>query len=638
MVQNSFRPGLLGKMVGALALVGLLPLILISVRLIDLNRVALTDQVLSAHALAARSCAEAVHTYLQLGRNLASSAANNPVIYADPGAPEAQQLQAELLHMGGSNIVAVASFDSEQQLIMRAQRRGTGELATKLLPQGIQNRAVLFLSEDIPYLVISQVFPDGGDLRLLMHAEPLRQYLNPAELGDQAVMALVAEDKILSAGEVTVPKTMQERVSNQQVSGSGKFLTESGDLVLGAHAPLAQEPWTVVSWQPVAVAEAISHNMREQALLSVALALVLAAILAALAWRGVVRPIRMLLRRSGTTGGGDEIAQLQEAFSALERHVEDAAELQEVFLGRYKVLEKVGEGGMGMVFHGWDPKLKRPVALKTIHMDFSTTKQERLNLVADLVDEATAAANINHSNVVNVYDATDVDDMAFVAMEFVDGPSLAAYVKTIGPVPPELATALLYHVTQGLQAAHNKGIVHRDIKPANILLGRDHSVKIADFGISQFLNAASGDDKIFGTPGFLPPETLYGSTFNTQADLFALGATMFYVLTARQAFPGNNVSQIVANTIQLEPDIPPELDSSIPQALRDIVMRLLAKDPKERYASTESVLRDVANLGALPMWEIADAFALKDNEEESHVETLDAQFLETIDLGAEPGT
>lgn len=172
----------------------------------------------------------------------------------------------------------------------------------------------------------------------------------------------------------------------------------------------------------------------------------------------------------------------------------------QIYFGRYQALEVIGEGAMGVVIRGWDPRLKRSVALKTVRLDRLGLGQEPREAVSQLVREATSLARFSHPNIVAVYDAGAVAEIAYIVMELVDGISMHDRFER-GPLSTEQAVDLGIAVARALAAAHAHAMVHRDVKPGNILLGRDGSIKVTDFGVAAVVSSLTAEHRIFGTPG-----------------------------------------------------------------------------------------------------------------------------------------
>lgn len=280
------------------------------------------------------------------------------------------------------------------------------------------------------------------------------------------------------------------------------------------------------------------------------------------------------------------------ASSELMETLRDRRVTGSLYLGRYQALEVVGEGAMGLVFRGWDPRLKRPVALKTLRLDRLADLKDRKERIARLLEEASTTARINHPNIVSIYDADADPEIAYMAMEYVEGTTLSRLLKKHGPLPPEQTIALALEISRGLAAAHERRIVHHDVKPGNVLLGYDGSVKVSDFGIADLVHALIGpSDKIFGTVGYLPPETLDGGGFGETGDLFALGSVLYECLTGERAFGGTNLTLRIYRTMCQEVEPPSARAPGIPHALDELVLELLQKDPAVRLASAREVVR-----------------------------------------------
>jgi serine/threonine-protein kinase len=308
----------------------------------------------------------------------------------------------------------------------------------------------------------------------------------------------------------------------------------------------------------------------------------------------LVRPIRALLAGQRQLAGltakpssGSEIEELAGAMAALERHARDREALDQVFLGRYQVLEILGSGGMGTVFRGWDPRLQRPVALKTIHLEPGSGTTVG---AAGLLAEAVAGAQIAHPNVVAIYDAQEVGELAFVAMEYVHGIGLDRYLENRGKLSWREAAPLAVGLARGLAAAHERKLAHRDVKPGNVLLGHDGAIKLADFGLAQFVGSRlQRAGRVFGTPGFLAPEALMGLPYDERCDLFALGVILFRAVTGRYPFPGASFREIVVATVRSPTPEPSELGAEIDPEFAQIVCALLVKEPGDRLGPASSL-------------------------------------------------
>ena len=618
------RIGLLAQIGIALALVGTVPLVIAAAQLAQVNREALVEQLLRTHTVSARTAADAVDSFLGARRALAGALVLSPELAADPTSEAGQaRLRDSLASWSASGVVAAALFDASDQLVVKVQQKGLGELADDLLrgavadPKGAPRPgaesgfppATLRSIDLHPWIRLEQPLAGaGGSLRLAVDAVPLLRALAPEELGDQARLLLLdrAGKPLLGSEDeaADLPAALLESALSARLSGSGRFRDRSGREIVGAWSAADAGRWIVVSTQPAAIAEAAAVRMRQRSLLAVLLALALVVAISALAYRALVQPLRALLaaqRRlaglSGEPARGSEVAQLKTTMVALERNARDRSALDEVFLGRYQVVEVLGSGGMGTVFRGWDPRLQRAVALKTIHLARRESELKEKQAASHLVAEAIAAAQIVHPNVVAIYDTEEVGAMAYVAMEYVHGTGLDRYLEERGKLSWREVLPLGQAICEGLAAAHAHDLVHRDIKPGNILLGQDGSIKIADFGLALFLSQrGEPGETVVGTPGFLAPEALRGRPVTAWSDLFAVGVLLCRSLTGHYPFAGKNLRAIVSSTLN-DPTPPVEsFDERIPRPLVDLVRALLEKSPERRLGPASEVAARCAEL------------------------------------------
>jgi len=606
-----FRFGLLPRVALALAAVGLLPLLVVSLGLVQFNREALYDQVLRTHIVAARTAADRIDAILDTRAALARGTAGSPEL-ADPGSPEAQAfLRRNLEQWGELGALAVAVVNPAGELVFRAQVRGEGERAEAALQRGVTGLYVPW--QGTPVLRFAAPLARGaGSLVLICDGAPVAEAARPRELDREAQLVIIDRSVPggrIVAGSVTslaaLPGSLTAVALSGKVVGAARY-TVGGQTILAAYAPLASADWVVVSLQPTASAEAVAAKLRWRTAWAVSAALLLIAALSAAAWAFLVRPIRSLAAAqrglAGMGGGGmrpagDEIADLRQTFDLLQRSLAARSTLDNVFLGRYQVIEALGAGAMGTVFRGWDPRLRRPVALKTIKLAGVLEEERRKDLLATLTREAVTVARLNHPNVVAVYDLEDAPEAAFIAMELVDGMTLETLLGRRHKLTPDEVIPLGMAIARGLAAAHAQGIVHRDVKPANVLLGADGSIKVSDFGIAGLLAASAEDaDTIFGTPGYLPPESLRGGLHGKSGDLFSLGVVLYICLTGAMPFRGTEVGDILRNTLfgqvrplgRQVPDIPTELES--------LVDHLLERDVDRRPSSAEAVAAELESL------------------------------------------
>ena len=226
-------------------------------------------------------------------------------------------------------------------------------------------------------------------------------------------------------------------------------------------------------------------------------------------------------------------------------------------LGSYKLISKLGAGGMGEVWRAEDTRLLRPVAIKILSERIAQDPEWK----ARFLREARTVAQMNHPNIATIYSIEQEGDTLFIAMELVEGESLATLMAR-GPVPPRDAVRLISQVCEALAEAHEKGIVHRDVKPDNIIVSK-RTVKVLDFGIAKQTNPTAMDNKtltqggmIVGTPYYMSPEQALGKTVDSRSDIFSLGVVMYEMLNGRRPFDGESVTETMMNIIMNEqPDI-----------------------------------------------------------------------------------
>ena len=293
--------------------------------------------------------------------------------------------------------------------------------------------------------------------------------------------------------------------------------------------------------------------------------------------------------------------ELREAMAALVRTGSDSvhtaasgrADLPTgTHVGPYVILHRLGEGGMGEVFLGRDPRLDRLVALKCLFA--STPGGETLR--ARIIREARAAARISHAHVAAVHDVLEHDGRAFIVMEYVEGENLAVLLKR-EQLRPERTVAIGRQIASALAAAHARGVIHRDLKPANIQITPDGSIKILDFGIATALasvatttmgGAATTATEIRGplpgTPAYMSPEHLLGRAVDERSDLFSLGVILFEMATGRRPFSSSNPLDMLMAAVRKLPRAD-SLDPQVPTPLADVIAKALAADPNERYQS-----------------------------------------------------
>jgi serine/threonine protein kinase len=290
------------------------------------------------------------------------------------------------------------------------------------------------------------------------------------------------------------------------------------------------------------------------------------------------------------------------------------------FLGPYRILDLVGKGGMGRVYKALHQTMNRTVALKVLSPNLvKTDKARRL-----FNNEVQTAARLNHPNIVHAYDANAVDGRHYLAMEFIDGTTLSKLVHLRGPLPVGLACEVVRQAALGLQHAHEQGLVHRDIKPANLMVavvrGNDQGddteeterrvqVKILDLGLAKLhrrrksaaADTALGKHPITGTPDFMSPEQARNRDMvDIRADLYSLGCTFYFLLTGHVPFPGGTMlDKLIRHHSEL-PTSPDKLRPGIPPDVIAIVVKLMRKDPFDRFQTPQELVDALAPYASVP--------------------------------------
>ncbi len=250
---------------------------------------------------------------------------------------------------------------------------------------------------------------------------------------------------------------------------------------------------------------------------------------------------------------------------------------------RYKIEAKIGEGGMAVVYRGYDVRLNRTVAIKVLRSHYSNDA----DFLSRFQHEAQAAAILNHPYVVKVYDVGRDGDTHYIVMEFVSGEDLKTIINREAPLSVPYAVAIAEAVAYGLEAAHQLGLIHRDIKPQNILVAPDGHVRITDFGIakSHLSTSLTQAGMTFGTADYISPEQARGQLAGPQSDIYALGVTLFEMLTGRLPFVGTGALSVVMQHIGSEPPRLRQFNPLVPPQLEALVLRAMTKDPHQRPIS-----------------------------------------------------
>lgn len=267
-------------------------------------------------------------------------------------------------------------------------------------------------------------------------------------------------------------------------------------------------------------------------------------------------------------------------------------------IGKYKLLERVGVGGMGQVFLGEHMFMKRRVAIKVL----PPAKAEQPSALGRFYREARAAGSLEHPNIVRTHDIDQDGNLHFIVMEYVDGTNLLDMVRKHGVLEPGRAASYMRQIADGLEYAFRNGIVHRDVKPGNILVDRQGLAKILDMGLARFYRDSTDmltvkyDDKIvLGTADYVAPEQVANShEVDVRADIYALGASFYFILAGHPPFPTGTVSQKLLWHRTKDPTPLREIRPDIPQGLAELIAKMMVKDPNERFQTPAAVAAALA--------------------------------------------
>ena len=278
-------------------------------------------------------------------------------------------------------------------------------------------------------------------------------------------------------------------------------------------------------------------------------------------------------------------------------------------LGHYRIIEKIGAGGMGEVYRARDTKLDRDVALKVLPEAF-TSDPDRL---ARFEREAKVLASLNHPNIGHIYGLEEADGVKALVLELVEGPTLADRIAQC-PIPLDEALPIAKQIAEALEAAHEKGIIHRDLKPANVKVKDDGTVKVLDFGLAKALAGDVGSDPsesptltaaatrtgvIMGTAAYMSPEQARGKSVDKRSDVWAFGCVLYEMLAGGRAFQGEAIADIVAKIIERNPDFD-ALPHDVPPSVRLLVRRCLEKDQRDRLRDIGDARIEIKQALAMP--------------------------------------
>lgn len=259
--------------------------------------------------------------------------------------------------------------------------------------------------------------------------------------------------------------------------------------------------------------------------------------------------------------------------------------------GRYEIHDLLGAGGMAYVYKAYDRIEDRWVAIKILKEEFSNDN----DFLRRFRNESKAIAVLSNPNIVKIFDVSFGDQIQYIAMEYIDGITLKEYIDQQGTIRWQEALHFMRQILNALESAHQKGIIHRDIKPQNILLLRDGTIKVTDFGIARFLQSETQTmtDKAIGSVHYISPEQARGDYITDKADIYSVGVVLYEMLTGELPFVADNAVSVALMQLQAKPRMPREVNPSIPEGLEQIVMHAMEKNPDDRFHSAGEMLDDI---------------------------------------------
>jgi serine/threonine-protein kinase len=263
-------------------------------------------------------------------------------------------------------------------------------------------------------------------------------------------------------------------------------------------------------------------------------------------------------------------------------------------LGRYEIVKELGRGAMGTVYLGKDPKINRQVAIKTVRFDDDVDEATMKSVKERFFREAESAGNLNHPNIIKIYDAGEDNEISYIAMELLDGEDLKKYTAKENLLPLPTLVDYMTKIADALDFAHAQGVIHRDIKPANIMLLKDGTLRITDFGIARI--AASSKTQtgtVLGTPSYMSPEQLAGKKVDGKSDLFSFGVMFYELLLGEKPFEGASIAELLYKIGNEKHPDPRSKNPAVPAAVAAIIDKLLVKNPDERYPAGAAVAADL---------------------------------------------
>ncbi|MDR3294514.1 MAG: protein kinase, partial [Clostridiales Family XIII bacterium] len=269
---------------------------------------------------------------------------------------------------------------------------------------------------------------------------------------------------------------------------------------------------------------------------------------------------------------------------------------EKILAGRYEIMEKIGDGGMAVVYKGRDRLLNRFVAIKVLRPEY--TKDS--SFVENFKKESQAAARLNHPSIVNVYDVGKESNVHYIVMELVEGKTLSEIIREDGPMDYKRAIGIAKQIASALSMAHKNNIIHRDVKPHNVLIMPDGSAKITDFGIAKAITDATlvgkGEEMIMGSVHYFSPEQARGGYVDEKSDIYSLGIVLYEMLTGKVPFDAENPVTVAVMHMNDKPTPPSQLVSGIPPGLEQIIMKATEKYQINRFKTADDMCEALDNV------------------------------------------
>ncbi|MBS5926067.1 MAG: Stk1 family PASTA domain-containing Ser/Thr kinase [Clostridium sp.] len=284
----------------------------------------------------------------------------------------------------------------------------------------------------------------------------------------------------------------------------------------------------------------------------------------------------------------------------------------EILGNRYEIEEKIGEGGMSVVYKARCNKLNRYVAVKVLKKEMSDNE----DIVNKFKREATAIAALSDNNIVNILDVGSQDDINYIVMEYVKGKTLKELIKQFGKLNYETAITIAIQIAKALECAHKNNIIHRDVKPQNILVTEEGLIKVTDFGIAKSTSSATltNTTTIMGSAHYFSPEQAKGTLVDNRTDLYSLGVVLYEMVTGRVPFEADSPVTIALKHIQEEVVPPKQINSKIPESLNKLIIKAMEKDPGMRYQNARDIINDLQKIKEDPNAVIKDVVENEENE------------------------